>query len=90
MKEAILHATLTNNHLVLMASDVVSDSGLKRGNAVSLMLNCSSENEIKTCYKSLSEGGTSDQPLEETFFGALLGNLTDRYGNHWLLNYTRA
>ena len=43
MKNAILHATLTKGELVLMASDMVSSKGLIRGNAISLMLNCSSE-----------------------------------------------
>jgi len=89
MKESILHASLINSGFVMMASDLVSEQGLTKGNAVSLMLNCSSEAEIKTCYKKLSAGGKEDHPLEDTFLGAVFGNLTDKFGNHWLLNYTR-
>ncbi len=89
MKEFILHSTLTKGSLVLMGSDMVADEGLKKGNAVSLMMNCSSEKEIKRCYKKLSSGGVAAHPLENTFWGALFGDLTDKYGNHWLLNYDK-
>ena len=89
MKESILHSTLTNGSLLMMGSDMVAEQGLTRGNAVSLMLNCSSEEEIKTCYKKLSAGGKANHPLENSFWGALFGDLTDKYGNHWLLHYQK-
>ena len=89
MKQNILHSTLTRGALLIMASDMVSEQGLKRGNSVSLMLHCSSEEEIKKCYARLSRGGQATHPLENTFWGALFGDLTDRYGNHWLLNYDK-
>lgn len=90
MKRCILHSTLTNENIVLMGSDMVSEQGLLMGNAVSLMLNCSSEKEIKECYKKLSQGGEQTHPLEDTFWGALFGGLKDKYGNHWLLNFTKS
>ena len=87
MKKSILHSTLTRGDLVLMGSDMVDENGLVKGNSVSLMLNCGSEKEIKSCYKNLSKGGTATHPLENTFWGALFGDLVDRFGNHWLLHY---
>ena len=87
MKDCILHATLTNGPLVLMGSDMVSENGLQRGNSISLCLVCSSEAELRNCYARLSENGTATHPVETTFWGALLGGLTDRFGNNWLLNY---
>ena len=87
MKECILHSTLTRDKLVLMGSDMVSDKGLIKGNAVSMVLNCSSNEEINTVYEKLSAGGTQNHALEQTFWGATFGDLTDKYGNHWLLNY---
>lgn len=89
MKECILHSTLTKDGLVLMATDCVGEQGLVKGNSVSLMLNCSSEKEIRTCYANLSDGGQATHQLEDTFWGALFGDLTDKYGNHWLLNYEK-
>lgn len=86
MKDLVLHATLTNGSVQLMASDMVPDTGLLNGNNVSLVLNCSDEAEIKLIYEKLSEGGYKNHPLEISFWGALFGDLTDKYGNHWLLN----
>ncbi len=87
MKDSILHSTLTNGSLVLMASDMISEKGLIRGNAVSLMLECSGETETRTFYEKLAAGGEATHPLENTFWGALFGGLTDKFGNHWLLHF---
>ncbi len=89
MKECILHAMLTNGKLVIMGSDMTPEQGLIKGNSVSLMLDCDSEEEIKVFYNALSTGGLSTHPLEHTFWGATLGNLTDRYGNNWLLHFDK-
>lgn len=88
MKEHILHATLKKGDMVLMGSDMVSEDGLKKGNAVSMALSLGSEEEIRNCYGKLSDGGKANHPLENTFWGALFGDLTDKYGYHWILNFT--
>lgn len=90
MKSCILHSTLTKGNVLIQASDMVGEKGLLKGNAVSLLLNCNSEDEIRTIYTKLSDGGSSDHPLEKSFWGALSGDLTDKYGHHWLLHYNRA
>ena len=89
MKRCILHSTLINESLVIMATDCVKVEGLIKGNAVSLCLNCNSINEIKTFYKKLAAEGRVDQPLKKTFWGAIFGSLKDKYGHHWLLNYSK-
>jgi PhnB protein len=89
MKDCILHATLTKENMILMGSDMVSESGLIKGNAVSLMYNCSTEEEILRLYKNLGEGGKQGYPIELSFWGALFGDLTDKFGNHWLLHFQK-
>ena len=89
MKHCILHATLTKESLILMGSDMVGEQGLVKGNAVSLAINCSSNEEIQNFYEKLSVGGKRDHALEESFWGATFGDLTDKYGNHWLLNFEK-
>src|SRR6188768_2102820 len=86
MKQSILHSTLTKGALQIMGSDMVAEEGLLKGNSVSLLLNCTSEDEIIASYKKLSAGGQATHPLENTFWGALFGDLTDKYGNRWLLH----
>ena len=89
MKESILHASLVKDQLVLMGTDMVGEEGLKRGNTVSLMLDCCSEEEIRTCYDKLADGGVTTHPLHTSFWGALFGNLVDRFGNQWLLHFDK-
>lgn len=87
MRKRILQATLTRGELVLKGTDMVGEHGLIRGNAVSLMLHCSSEREIRDCYAKLVSGGRATHPLEETFWGTVFGDLRDKFGNHWLLTW---
>ena len=89
MKECILHASLVKDSLVLMGSDMVGEKGLIKGNNVSLAINCSSDEEIQNFYEKLSAGGNKDHALEESFWGATFGDLTEKYGNHWLLNFEK-
>ena len=89
MKDSILHATLINGGVIIMASDMACEDGILKGNTISLMLHCSSEEEIKSCYAKLSADGNANHPLEDTFWGAVFGDLTDKFGNRWLLNYTK-
>lgn len=89
MKNSILHATLRKGTLVLQGSDMTPQSGLVKGNNVSLSLSCSSEEEIKSIYAKLSANNKTDHPLEDAFWGAIFGDLTDKFGNHWLLSYDK-
>jgi PhnB protein len=89
MKDSILHATLINGGVIIMASDMACEDGIVKGNTISLMLHCSNEEEIKSCYAKLSADGKANHPLEDTFWGAVFGDLTDKFGNRWLLSYTK-
>jgi PhnB protein len=61
-QKKILHASLRNSGFVLMASDMVGPEGVKKGNAVSLTLLCSSKAEIETFFSIFSAGGKSHTP----------------------------
>ncbi|MGN8058492.1 VOC family protein [Pedobacter sp. 22163] len=89
MKRSIMHAVLAKDDLVIMATDMVEERGLIKGNSISMMLNCNSEEEAQSFYRKLSAGGKASHPLQETFWGALFGDLTDRFGNNWLINYDK-
>ena len=88
MGNKILHSSLTSKGLVLMASDMLGN-GIVAGNNVMLCINCSSEEEIRNFYTTLSAGGEQTHPLEVSFWGALFGDLTDKFGNHWLLHFDK-
>lgn len=84
----ILRASLTKDGLVLIGTDIVPEQGLQKGNAVSLMLNCTTGQELREIYAKLVDEGIATYPPTVSGAGeALFGNLTDKFGNHWLLNY---
>ena len=85
IQECIIHAELKTESFILMATDLVGKHGLIRGNSVSIMLECSSKDELEDAFNKLSEKGDTTYPIEETFFGAFYGGLTDKFGNNWLL-----
>ncbi|WP_067151829.1 VOC family protein [Pseudotamlana agarivorans] len=87
MKKCILHSTLTTDAFVIMGSDMTPETGLIKGNATSMVINCGSEAEIRNIYEKLSREGVAHHKIETTFWGTLFGDLTDKFGNNWMLNY---
>ena len=64
----ILHASLKIGDTVLMASDAPPDRYEKpKGFSVSLVLDDTSEAE--RIFKALSEGGSVQMPIQQTFLG---------------------
>ncbi|NHA06390.1 VOC family protein [Mucilaginibacter sp. HC2] len=87
MENCVVHATLIKGDMILTASDMVPENGLIKGNSVSLLLSCNTEDEAREYYTRLSTNGEATHPLEDTFWGALFGDLVDKYGNQWLINF---
>ena len=85
----ILHGALVKNGAVLlMGSDMIGNN-LQPGNSVNLCLNCTSDQEINTLFDRLSAGGQVKVPLHQSFWGATFGEVRDKFGMIWMLNYTR-
>ena len=88
LRNQILHSQLVRDGIVLMAADA-KDADLTIGNNISLMLNCKSEEEIRTYFSNLSVDGKVEMPLSEQFWGSIYGMLTDKFGVKWRFNYDR-
>jgi predicted 3-demethylubiquinone-9 3-methyltransferase (glyoxalase superfamily) len=54
--------------------------------AVSLFVQCDTEDELDRLYAALSEGGQPLMPLGEYGFSAKFGWVADRFGVSWQLN----
>ena len=89
MKNYILHATLKKENLILMATDLVGEEELTKGNSISILIECRSKKEMESLYKKLSLNGSATHPIKTTFWGTLFGGLTDKYNNNWLLHCER-
>jgi PhnB protein len=88
-RRKILHASLVIGDTVLMASDAPPDRYEKpKGMSVSLVLNDTARAE--RIFQALSEGGTIQMPLQQTFWAARFGMLVDRFGIPWMINCDEA
>ena len=90
IKKMILHVELpiTGGH-ILMATDAPKEMGftLSSGNNMHICVEPETREEAKRLFDALSAGGTVSMPLQDMFFGAYFGELTDKYGINWMLNH---
>ena len=88
-KNLVMHVEvpITAGH-VLMGTDAVESMGHKLtvGTNVSIMLEPDTRGEAKRLFEALSRGGKVTMPLQEMFWGAYYGSLTDRFGVQWMVN----
>jgi len=89
-REKIMHISLPiSQETVLMGSDSSEAFGqaTQPGNNFSISINAGSEAEATRIFEGLSAGGTVKMPLNKTFWGALFGMFTDKFGIYWMVNY---
>ena len=90
-KERIMHVALPiGNGNVLMATDALESMGQKLtfGNNFYISLAPESKAEAERLFNGLSEGGKIGMPLQDMFWGAYWGSLTDKFGVQWMVNYS--
>jgi PhnB protein len=89
MKDAILHSSLLiGDYYMIMGSDMRTKQ-LTDGDTVTICVNCASEDEMNRFYKNLSAGGKINEPISEMPGGAKIGNITDKFGKHWMFYYDK-
>jgi len=82
----IMHAEFKAEGIHIMASDGMPGDKVTQGDTISLSINFTDEAEQTDIFNSLSNGGIISMPLQDTFWGARFGMLTDRFGIHWMFN----
>ena len=88
-KDSVLHSMLKKDGLVLMASDMIMPGESIQGNTITLCVNGASKDEIQPYFTKFSGGGTVGQPFVESFFG-YYGEITDKFGIHWIFQADHA
>ena len=88
-KDRIIHARLAKGSAVLMASDTMPDMPFKPGNNFAICINCESSQELEKLFTAVGENGKVTMPLQDTFWGARFGMLTDQFGINWMFNFEK-
>ena len=83
--DRVMHSTFKSPAVNFMASDARPTTKYGVGR-ISLSLATQDETEARRVFDALSKGGEVEMPLENTFWGALFGMFTDKYGVDWMVN----
>ena len=86
---AISHAVFTLNGQEYMAMESNLEHQFTFTPAVSIFVNCETDEEIDTLFQKLSESGSVLMELNKYPFSEKYGWVTDKYGLSWQLNLAR-
>ena len=87
-KNRVMHAVLRIGNGVIMLSDTMPDQSVQPGGSASVVLDFDDPNELTRRFDALAAGGKVTMPVNDTFWGAKFGMLTDAYGVQWMFNCT--
>ncbi len=85
-KDRIMHARIAKGSAVLMASDTMPGMPFSKGSNFSVSVNCENQAEMDPMFQAIADGGKVTMPLQETFWAARFGMLTDKFGINWMFN----
>ena len=88
-KEKIMHATLEFEGGRLQFSDGAPHKEINQGDSVHLSLSYQNETKMRLTWGKLAEGGIIHMELQDTFWGAVFGQLEDKYGIRWMFNFQK-
>ncbi|MBV9881187.1 MAG: VOC family protein [Gemmatirosa sp.] len=84
-QDAVMHVRLAVGDQVLMGSDAPPGHfRTPQGFAVSIQL--ADVAQAERIFAGLAEGGVQTMPLQQTFWAARFGMVTDRFGTPWMVN----
>jgi PhnB protein len=84
LKDKVLHLCVVAGGVQIFMSD--NDFGtINRGNGINLALEFATEAEARKAFDNLAQGGKVTHPLEQAFWGALFGQVEDKYGVFWMI-----
>ena len=84
-KNKIMHASITIDGEVLMASDA-SPGHFQQPQGFSVSLQVEDPADAERRFKALAEGGSVNMPFGKTFFSKGFGMCVDQFGMPWMVN----
>ncbi|HEV2109441.1 MAG TPA: VOC family protein [Thermomicrobiales bacterium] len=88
-KDLIMHARLQVGDAVLMGSDSPPEH-FKEAQGIYVSLQVDDPLDAERIFQAFEEGGTVQMPIQETFWAARFGMVSDRFGTPWMINCEKA
>lgn len=86
-KNLVLHTTLKIQGSTVMFSDSPADNPLIIGNNITLVINSTDMDGIKSMFNKLKVDGTIVMDIQETFWSKCYGFLIDKFGIGWQFSH---
>ena len=84
-REKIMHISMNLAGTRLMGSDA-PDERYQKPQGMTVSLQTTDPKDAERVFAALSKGGAVRMPLQQTFFAARFGMVTDRFGIPWMVN----
>jgi PhnB protein len=86
-KDRVMHAVLRlGAQGVIMLSDTMPGMPFVKGTNAYVALHFDDVADMEQKFQALAQGGQVGMPLNDTFWGARFGMLTDAFGVNWMFN----
>ncbi len=85
-KNKIMHGEMHFENNSIAACDAQPGSGVTEGTNFSLLINVVEVFVLNEVFNNLAQGGTITMPLQDTFWGARFGMITDKFGIRWMFS----
>ena len=88
-KDKIMHGIMDLQGLTVMFSDSMEQRNVTMGDNFSIALDFKSDGELNRAFDAMSTGGQVTMAVQETFWNAVFGMCTDKFGVNWMFNYDK-
>ena len=85
-RDRIMHSMLRVGPGIIMVSDTMPGQPSTSGGNIDVCLDFDDVDDMASKFNALAAGGAVTTPLQDTFWGARFGTLTDAYGVKWMFN----
>lgn len=88
-QDRVMHARLRIGDGLVMISDTQPGTPVPAESNVHVTLELDDVADAEAKFEALAAGGTITMPLQDMFWGARFGMLTDAYGVRWMFNCSK-
>lgn len=84
-RKKVSHATFAIGDLMFSGSDALP-GGYQKPQGFAVQFNLADSAEAERIFEALSENGTVQSPMQETFWAERFGMVIDQFGIPWVIN----
>lgn len=87
-QDKIMHESMSLGHTMLMGADA-PPGRFQKAQGIVVSINVETPEDADRVFKSLSDGGSVQMPIAETFWAKRFGMATDKFGIPWMVNCSK-